>query len=85
MEVSEPPSKKKKSDKLMSYDKFLKESAKEGEIYLPAELRIPTQPHPQVAAIRYRYTQSIASQQEADSVTADGQEHEFTDKYDIEC
>ena len=87
MEPLEPPSKNKKSEKLLSYQEFMKESAKEGEIYVPAEPRISTQPRPQAAAIRYRHTYSIASQEEADSIMEEGEGEEFvsTDTYNIEC
>ena len=87
MEPPEPPSKKKKSEKLLSYQEFMKESAKEGEIYVLAEPRISTQPRPQAAAIRYRHTYSVASQEEADSIMEEGEGEEFisTDTYNIEC
>ena len=84
-EVTGPPA-KKKSDKLMTYDEFMKTSSKEGEIYLPADPPVSTQPRPQAAAIRYRHRAPSASagQEEADSATGDGEERETFD-FNIEC
>ena len=71
----EPPAKKPKSDleNIMSHKDFIKAS-KEGKIYIPTYGKNPFQPHPQAAAIRYRY--SAIKEEEQDVITVDPEEED---------